>query len=33
MNGDRWLAVLNAAAEAAKWTPRKAAATSRRRVS
>ena len=26
MNGDRWLAVLNAAAEAAKWTPRKAAA-------
>jgi nicotinate dehydrogenase subunit B len=27
MNGDRWLAVLNAAAEAAKWTPRKAAAS------
>ena len=27
MNGDRWLAVLNAAAEAAKWTPRKAAVT------
>src|SRR4029450_8143629 len=26
MNGDRWLAVLNAAAEAAKWSPRKAAA-------
>jgi len=27
MNGDRWLAVLNAVAEAAKWTPRKAAAS------
>jgi CO/xanthine dehydrogenase Mo-binding subunit len=27
MNGDRWLAVLNAVAEAAKWTPRKAATT------
>jgi CO/xanthine dehydrogenase Mo-binding subunit len=26
INGDRWLAVLNAAAEAAKWAPRKAAA-------
>jgi CO/xanthine dehydrogenase Mo-binding subunit len=33
MNGDRWLAVLNAAAEAAKWRPRKAAAAlSRARV-
>jgi CO/xanthine dehydrogenase Mo-binding subunit len=26
MSGDRWLAVLNAAAEAAKWSPKKAAA-------
>jgi nicotinate dehydrogenase subunit B len=26
MNGDRWLAVLNAVAEGAKWSPRKAAA-------
>ncbi len=33
INGDRWLAVLTAVAEAAKWTPRKAAANlSRARV-
>jgi CO/xanthine dehydrogenase Mo-binding subunit len=33
INGDRWLAVLTAVAEAAKWTPRRAAANlSRARV-